>query len=129
MSYPEEFRYTQDHEWVRVEGGIGTVGLTDHAQHELGDVVLVDLPKVGSRFEAHGMLGTVESVKAVSEIYSPVTGVITEINENLVGAPEKLNQDPHGSAWLLKIRLEKPAEVGELLTAAQYEDYIQSKAH
>ena len=101
-TYPEELRYTKEHEWVRVEGGIGTIGITDHAQEELGDIVYVDLPKVGAQLEQGKSLGSVESVKAVSDIYSPVSGEVVEVNESLATAPEKLNQDPHGAAWLVK---------------------------
>src|SRR5438552_5041682 len=109
--YPENFRYTKEHEWVLADGDSGTVGITDHAQEELGDIVYVDLPKVGSKIEAGKSLGSVESVKAVSDIYSPVSGEITEINESLTDAPEKLNSDPHGDAWLVKIRLSNAGEI------------------
>jgi len=122
--YPENFRYTKEHEWVLVEGDIGTVGITQHAQEELGDIVYVDLPKVGSRVEAGKSLGSVESVKAVSDIYSPVSGEITEINESLADAPDKLNSDPHGAAWLVKLRLSNPGEVPNLMSAADYQSYI-----
>src|SRR6266545_1252572 len=114
--YPDNFRYTKEHEWVRVDGDTGTVGITDHAQQELGDIVYVDLPKVGTRVEQGKSLGSVESVKAVSDIYSPVSGEITEINETLADAPEKLNADPHGAAWLVKIRLSNPEEAHGLMT-------------
>src|SRR5512144_3038613 len=103
--YPENFRYTKEHEWVLLEGDTGTVGITDHAQQELGDIVYVDLPKVGAKVEQGKSLGSVESVKAVSDIYSPVTGEVTAINTTLSEAPEKLNTDPHGDAWLVKIKL------------------------
>ena len=122
--YPENFRYTKEHEWVLVEDDTGTVGITDHAQDELGDIVYVDLPKVGTQIEKGKSLGSVESVKAVSDVYSPVSGEVTEINPALADAPEKLNQDPHGAAWLVKIRLSAPAEVGELMTAGDYQTYI-----
>jgi len=122
--YPENYRYTKEHEWVHVEGGIGTVGITDHAQKELGDIVYVDLPKVGTRVEQGKSLGSVESVKAVSDVYSPVSGEVTEANQTLADAPEKLNEDPHGAAWLVKIRLSAPAEIENLLSAADYEKYI-----
>src|SRR5579872_3664521 len=97
-TYPEDFRYTKEHEWVRVEGDVGTVGITDHAQHELGDIVYVDLPKPGTRVTQGGTLGSVESVKAVSDVYAPVSGEVTGINAELADAPEKLNADPHGAA-------------------------------
>jgi glycine cleavage system H protein len=122
--YPDNFRYTKEHEWVLAEGDIGTVGITDHAQEELGDIVYVDLPKVGTRVETGKSLGSVESVKAVSDIYSPVSGEVTEINESLADAPEKLNADPHGAAWLVKIRLSAPAEVQNLMSSADYQSYI-----
>ena len=124
MSYPEHFRYSKEHEWVAVEGGIGTIGITDHAQAELGDIVYVDLPKVGSTTKQGDTLGSVESVKAVSDIYSPVSGEVVEINEALGQTPEKLNQEPHGGAWLVKVKLASPDEVNSLMNAADYETYI-----
>ena len=122
--YPDNFRYTKEHEWVLADGDAGTVGITDHAQQELGDIVYVDLPKVGTRVDAGKSLGSVESVKAVSDVYSPVSGEITEINESLADAPEKLNADPHGDAWLVKIRLSNPEEVQRLMSAADYQSYV-----
>ncbi len=124
MSYPENFRYTKEHEWILVEGDTGTVGITDHAQKELGDIVYVDLPKPGAAVEAGKALGSVESVKAVSDIYSPVSGEVVSVNEMLATAPEKLNEDPHGAAWLVKIRLSNPSEVEGLMSTADYESYI-----
>jgi glycine cleavage system H protein len=109
---------------VLADGDSGMVGITDHAQQELGDIVYVDLPKVGSRIDAGKSLGSVESVKAVSDIYSPVSGEITEINESLADAPEKLNSDPHGDAWLVKIRLSNPGEIQNLMSAADYQTYV-----
>jgi glycine cleavage system H protein len=125
--YPEQFRYTKEHEWVRVDGDIGTIGITDHAQQELGDIVYVDLPKVGTKITQGATAGSVESVKAVSDIYAPVSGEVTEINLILADAPEKLNQDPHGEAWLMKVRLSAPAEVAKLLSAAEYQKYIEAE--
>jgi glycine cleavage system H protein len=122
--YPENFRYTKEHEWVLVEGDTGTIGITDHAQQELGDVVYVDLPKVGARVEQGKSLGSVESVKAVSDIYSPVSGEVAEVNPSLTDAPETLNSDPHGQGWLVKIRLTAADEVKELMSAADYQAYI-----
>jgi len=122
--YPENFRYTKEHEWVRVDADTGTVGITDHAQQELGDIVYVDLPKIGARVEQGQTLGSVESVKAVSEIYAPVSGEVTAINTALADAPERLNADPHGEAWLVKIKLSAPAEADKLLSAADYQAYI-----
>jgi len=122
--YPTNFRYTKEHEWVRVEGAIAVVGITDHAQKELGDIVYVDLPKVGARLEQGKTLGSVESVKAVSDIFVPVSGEVTEINETLATTPEKLNEDPHGAAWLVKIKLSAPDEVNRLLSAEDYQKYV-----
>jgi glycine cleavage system H protein len=122
--YPDNYRYTKEHEWVRVDDGIATMGITDHAQHELGDIVYVDLPKPGANVEKGKALGTVESVKAVSEIFSPATGEVTEINASLADAPEKLNADPHGEAWLVKIRLRSPEDLVELMSSAEYEAYV-----
>jgi len=126
-NYPENLHYTKEHEWVRVEGDTGTVGITWHAQHELGDIVYVDLPKVGAAVQQGGNVGSVESVKAVSDIYSPVSGEIVETNEALSTEPEKLNQDPHGEAWLVKIRLSAPDELKSLLNAADYQTYVGSE--
>ena len=122
--YPENLRYTKEHEWVLVEGDTATVGITDHAQKELGDIVYVDLPKAGASVQAGKTLGSVESVKAVSDIYSPLTGEVAEINELLSSAPEKLNEDPHGAAWLVKLKLTAPEEAGQLMNAADYQVYI-----
>jgi glycine cleavage system H protein len=124
MSYPDNYRYTKEHEWVLVEGTTGTIGITDHAQHELGDIVYVDLPKSGSKVEKGQSFGSVESVKAVSDIYSPVTGEIATINDLLTSSPEKLNEDPHGAAWLIKVTLASPDEVKDLMTAGDYEKYV-----
>lgn len=122
--YPENYRYTKEHEWVLVEGDAGTIGITDHAQDALGDIVYVDLPKAGARIEQGKSLGSVESVKAVSDIYSPVSGEVAEVNRALADAPEILNSDPHGAGWLVKIRLSAPAELDDLMSAAEYESYI-----
>lgn len=124
MNYPDNFRFTKEHEWVSVEGDIGTVGITDHAQHELGDIVYVDLPKANTQVAQGKTIGSVESVKAVSDIYSPVSGEIIESNQVLAEAPETLNTDPHGSAWLVKIRLSTPEEINNLMTVADYRSYI-----
>ena len=122
--YPENFRYTKEHEWVMVEGDTGTMGITDHAQSELGDIVYVDLPKAGTIVEKGKTLGSVESVKAVSDVYAPVSGEVIEVNQELAGGPELLNQDPHGAAWLVKIRLSAPDEIDQLLTADEYQEYL-----
>jgi len=122
--HPENFRYTKEHEWVSMEGDTGTIGITDHAQKELGDIVYVDLPKIGTVVEQGKTIGSVESVKAVSDIYSPLSGEVVEVNESLSQTPEKLNEDPHGAAWLIKLRLSAPNEINSLLSAADYQTYI-----
>ena len=127
MTYPDNLRYTKEHEWVLVEGEVGTIGITDHAQQELGDIVYVDLPKAGTLTEQGKTLGSVESVKAVSDIFSPVSGEVVESNPLLHDSPEKLNADPHGAAWLVKIRLTKPKELDGLMTAKDYMAYIQAE--
>jgi glycine cleavage system H protein len=127
MAYPTDRRYTKEHEWVSVNGGVATIGITDYAQHELGDVVFVELPKVGAAVTAGKSFGTVESVKAVSEIFAPAAGEVTEANPELQATPEKINTDPHGSAWLIKIKLSNPAEVNGLMDAAAYEAYVAEK--
>jgi glycine cleavage system H protein len=121
--YPDNFRYTKEHEWVNVEGDTGTVGITNHAQKELGDIVYVDLPKPGATAEKGKVVGSVESVKAVSDIYSPVSGEVVAVNDLLATAPEKLNDDPHGAAWLFKLKLSSPDEMKELMSAADYAAY------
>jgi glycine cleavage system H protein len=126
--YPADLRYTKEHEWVRVEGEVGTVGITDHAQQELGDIVYVDLPKVGSAATRGKTFGSVESVKAVSDIFAPVSGEIVEINEALATAPEKINEDPHGEAWLVKIKLSAPEEIKQLLSPEDYQTYVGAEA-
>jgi len=125
--YPSNYRYTKEHEWVRIENGIGTVGITDYAQHELGDVVFVELPKAGAKLSAGQSFGTVESVKAVSEIYSPVSGEVLETNTSLANEPEKINKDPHGAAWLIKLKIANAAELNTLMDAAAYQTYISEK--
>jgi glycine cleavage system H protein len=127
MGYPANFRYTKEHEWVNVEGGVATIGITDYAQSELGDVVFVELPKVGAKLETGKSLGNVESVKAVSEIYAPATGEVTEANPELANKPELLNSDPHGAGWLIKVKLANPAELSSLMDGAAYEAYIAQK--
>jgi glycine cleavage system H protein len=124
MAVPSELRYSKEHEWVRVEGGSATVGITDYAQEQLGDIVYVDLPKMGTAVQQSGKLGEIESVKAVSDFFSPVSGAVTELNEEVVKSPELVNQDPHGRGWLLKLTLSDAGEVDRLLTAAQYEELV-----
>jgi len=128
MAYPKQFRYTKEHEWVDAKGDLATIGITDYAQHELGDVVFVELPKPGAKIETGKTFGTVESVKAVSEIYAPAAGEVLEANGELHNTPEKLNTDPHGAAWLIKVRLANPAEVAKLMDATAYEAYIAEKS-
>ena len=127
MAYPKQYRYTKEHEWIDVKGNLATIGITDYAQHELGDVVFVELPKPGTKIEAGKSFGTVESVKAVSEIYAPVGGEVIEANTELQNTPEKINTDPHGAAWLIKVRLMDAANLSGLMDAAAYEAYIASK--
>ncbi len=124
---PEDLHYSKDHEWIRVEGGVGTIGITDHAQHSLGDVVYVELPKVGDSFGAHEAFGSVESVKAVSELFCPVKGEVTEVNEALQDEPEKVNSDPYGAAWMIKLRIDDAGEIDKLMNAAEYEDYVKAE--
>lgn len=121
-----DLRYTKDHEWIRVEGGTGRIGITDHAQQQLGDVVFVELPKVGASVTAGSRFGTVESVKAVSELLSPVTGKVTAVNEDLQKKPETLNSDPYGAAWMIEVQVANPAEVAALMTAEQYDAFVKS---
>lgn len=125
---PEDLHYSKDHEWIRVEGGVGTIGITDHAQNSLGDVVYVELPKAGESFSAHEPFGSVESVKAVSEIFSPVGGEVVEVNEALQDEPERVNTDPYGEGWMIRVRMTNPGEVDSLLSAAEYEDFTKAEA-
>src|SRR5215831_9203689 len=126
MSYPTSYRYTKEHEWIDVNGGVGSVGITDYAQNSLGDIVYVDLPKVGDSVEAHKVFGSVESVKAVSDLFSPVSGRVTAVNEDLVNAPERINAEAN-TTWIMKLRLSDPTQVDGLLTAAQYEAFISEE--
>jgi glycine cleavage system H protein len=123
MAYPEKYKYTREHEWVDADGKVGIVGITDYAQNSLGDIVFVDAPKVGTKVEKGAVFGSVESVKAVSDLYSPVTGTVTEVNEELHASPEKINSDAHG-AWIIKVELSDPGEVNALLSAADYEKFV-----
>jgi glycine cleavage system H protein len=125
--YPEDLLYTKEHEWIRVEGDTATIGITFHAQKELGDIVFVDLPKVGATVAAGKSLGSVESVKAVSDIFAPASGEVLAVNEVLAAKPEQLNEDPHGAAWLLQIRLSNPSELQGLLSAAAYQSYVSEE--
>lgn len=124
MAYPSEYRYTNEHEWIHADGQEATIGITDFAQQQLGDIVFVELPREGSQLKAGEALGTVESVKAVSEVFSPVTGTITKVNPALAQQPELVNSDPHGGAWLVKVRLSQPDELKKLMDAGQYQKFI-----
>lgn len=126
--YPEDYLYSKDHEWIMIQGNVGTIGITDYAQHELGDVVYVDLPEVGDTFEAGEPFGSVESVKAVSEIFCPVGGEVIEVNSKLEESPELLNASPHQQAWMIKIEITNTDELKELLSAEEYDEYLQEQA-
>ncbi len=126
MAYPSDFRYTKEHEWIKADGKTGTIGITAFAQESLGDIVFVDLPKVGAEVTAGKTFGTVESVKAVSDLYAPASGTVTEVNAELATAPEKINKDAHG-AWMIKIALKDPSELGSLLSAADYEKFVNEE--
>jgi glycine cleavage system H protein len=126
MVYPTTYRYTKDHEWIDVKGDSGTIGLTDYAQCQMGDIVFVELPAVGAILEAEKPLGTVESVKTVNEIYAPVSGEVIEVNGELKDAPEKVNSDPHGQGWLVKVRLKDSAEIAALMDAPAYEAHLSA---
>jgi glycine cleavage system H protein len=126
MAYPANYRYTREHEWISVEGAIGAIGITDYAQNSLGDIVYVDAPKVGDTVTAHATFGSVESVKAVSDLYSPVSGTVTAVNEELKTSPDKINEDAH-SAWIIKVELSDPSQFEALLDAAAYEAYVSEE--
>ena len=123
MPYPTDYKYTKEHEWINADGKTATIGITNHAQESLGDIVFVELPKVGSEIASGKAFGSVESVKAVSDLYAPVSGTVTEVNPDLATAPEKINQDAH-SAWMIKITLKDPAELNSLLSPADYEKFV-----
>ena len=125
---PEDSKYAKSHEYVHVEGNIGTIGITDYAQKELGDVVFVELPQVGTNLEQNEELGSIESVKAVSELFSPLSGEVVEVNERLRDSPELVNTDPYGDGWMMKMRLSVPEEVDEMMTAEEYEEYIEKES-
>jgi glycine cleavage system H protein len=128
MAYPTNYRYTREHEWIEASGKTASVGITDHAQDSLGDIVFVELPKVGDKVEKGKVFGSVESVKAVSDLYSPVTGTVIEVNQELATAPEKINTDAH-TAWILKVEMTDPSEVDQLLSAADYEKFVKEETH
>jgi glycine cleavage system H protein len=123
---PENLRYSKDHEWVKVEGDEATIGITDYAQHSLGDVVYVDMPRVGDSFGTHESFGSVESVKAVSEIFTPVAGKVSEVNEGLNETPEAVNSDPYGAGWMIKIKMDNPGEADAMLSGEEYDEYLSS---
>lgn len=125
---PEDSRYAKSHEYVHVEGETGTIGITDYAQKELGDVVFVELPQVGTQLEQGDEMGSIESVKAVSELFAPVSGEVVEINEALADKPELVNTDPHGDGWMIRIKLTTPDEVDELMSPEEYEEYTQAES-
>ncbi len=121
---PESLRYSKDHEWVSVAGDTATIGITDYAQHSLGDVVYIDMPRVGDKFSTHEAFGSVESVKAVSEIFTPIAGEIIEVNDGLNDTPEAVNNDPYSAGWMIKIKMDNPNEADKLLSAVEYEEYL-----
>lgn len=124
--YPDAYRYSEDHEWISVEGDIATVGITDHAQAELGDVVYVELPAVGDQLETGRPFGTIESVKAVSELYAPLSGEVTAVHEDLVERPEIVNEDPHGAAWMVKVKFADPGALDGLMSASDYRGFLEA---
>ena len=124
---PEDLHYSKDHEWVKVDGDVAIIGITDYAQDSLGDVVYVELPKAGEEFSANEPFGSVESVKAVSEVFTPIAGVVAQINESLADEPEAVNSDPYGSGWMIRLNMSNPSEVDSLLTAAEYEDFTKAE--
>jgi len=128
MEFPEDLKYTREHEWVSVEGKVATIGITDHAQHQLGDVVFVELPAVGDRLEKSDAFGVVESTKAVSDIYAPVSGEVVEVNDDLPDNPELINEDPYGDGWIVKVTLGDPTDLDDLLSADEYRAYVEESA-
>lgn len=123
--YPDNFHYTKDHEWIKVNGGIGTIGITDFAQKQLGDVVYVELPEVGTTLGYHQSMGVIESVKAVSDIYSPISGEVVEVNKGLNDSPEAVNEDPHGKGWIIKVKIKDPQELEKLMSVSDYEKFLE----
>ena len=123
---PENLRYSKDHEWVLVNGDVASIGITDYAQHSLGDVVYIDMPRVGDKLASHESFGSVESVKAVSEIFTPVAGEIVEVNDGLNDTPEKVNSDPYGEAWFIKVKMDNPGEADAMLSGEEYEEYLSA---
>jgi glycine cleavage system H protein len=126
LAYPTDLKYTAEHEWIKVEGDRGRVGITDFAQDQLGDVVYVELPKVGTKVTQFAVFGVIDSVKASSDLYSPVTGEVVAVNEALTDSPELVNKEPYGSGWMIEVRLAEPAELGKLMDASAYENHVTS---
>jgi len=126
MSYPEKFKYTKDHEWINLEGDTATVGITAHAAEQLGDIVFVELPEIGSDFEKNDVFGVVESVKAAVDCYMPISGEVSDINEGLEAAYEVMNEDPHGDGWIIKIKVANTADLDELMTSVDYQNYLST---
>lgn len=125
---PENLRYSKDHEWVEVSGDIATIGITDYAQHSLGDVVYIDMPRVGDKLSSHESFGSVESVKAVSEIFTPISGEIAEVNDGLNDSPEVVNSDPYSGGWMIKIKMDNPLEADAMLSSEEYEEYLSANS-
>jgi len=123
--YPDDFLYTKDHEWVQIKGDLATVGITEFAQKQLGDVVYVELPALGTQLEPHQTIGVIESVKAVSDVYSPVSGEVVEVNKELDGSPDLANQDPHGKGWIIRLKIKNKSEIEELMSASDYEKFLE----
>lgn len=125
---PENLRYSKDHEWILVDGDVASIGITDYAQSSLGDVVYIDLPRVGDKFDTHEAFGSVESVKAVSEIFTPIAGEVVEVNDGLNDSPEKVNNDPYGDAWFIKIKMNNPGEADKMLSGEEYGEYLSNNS-
>ena len=125
---PENLRYSKDHEWVSVDGDTATIGITDYAQHSLGDVVYIDLPRAGDKFAGHESFGSVESVKAVSEVFTPIAGEVVEVNDSINDTPENVNGDPYGAGWFIKVKMENPLEADGLMSGEEYEEYLSANA-
>lgn len=128
MNIPENLRYSKDHEWIAVDGETATIGITDYAQHSLGDVVYIDLPRAGDKFGTHEAFGSVESVKAVSEIFTPVAGEVLEVNESINDTPESVNKEPYTDGWMVKVKMDNPGEADAMLSAVEYEEYLAANA-
>ncbi|MGB7203702.1 MAG: glycine cleavage system protein GcvH [Pyrinomonadaceae bacterium] len=127
MNIPENLRYSKDHEWIAVDGDTATIGITDYAQHSLGDVVYIDLPRAGDKFGTHEAFGSVESVKAVSEIFTPVAGEVVEVNDSINDTPEAVNAEPYTDGWMVKIKMDNPLEADKMLSPVEYEEYLSSQ--